>query len=260
MRLWDNAQALRSIYRWLYACVIVCLVGAVGVWLVDSPYFPVKQVKIAHPVAHIDAHQLRAVVQRYLHGNIFKVDVNGARKALAQLPWVDKVEVKRLWPDTVLIDITERRAVARWSDGRLIDSKGYAFNGVTSESLLAFSGSQTMLRPMVAQLAEFERIVRPTGLKIAQLQVSDRSSWDVVLDNGITVRLGSSDEVQRLAHFVWAWPKVLQPQAERINYVDMRYKDGFAVGNKNTSALRRGDTAARHDESVQAALAASVAD
>ena len=44
--MWDNAGAMRRITRWLTALVLLMLLGAAGVWLYHSPYFPVKQVKI----------------------------------------------------------------------------------------------------------------------------------------------------------------------------------------------------------------------
>jgi cell division protein FtsQ len=40
------------------------------------------------------------------------LDVDRARTAIAALPWVDTVQVRRKWPGTVDVDITERRAVA----------------------------------------------------------------------------------------------------------------------------------------------------
>lgn len=263
MRLWDNAPALRRLYRWLYACVILCLLAAAGVWVVNSPYFPIQHVKVVKPVRHVSAQQLQAVVQQYLHGNIFKADVSGAQTVLAKLPWVAKVQVKRLWPGTVTIDMTERVPVAHWSDGQLVDSEGHVFNATTSESLPVFTGSAGSPKAMVPQLLAFERILQPTGLRIVQLDLSDRSAWDLVLDNGISLRLGSSDEAQRLTHFVWAWPQVLKAQAATVDYVDMRYKDGFAVGHKaagNTGAQAASGTEADAPSARQAVQAAETED
>ena len=112
MRLWDNAAALKRLYRWLYACVILCLLAAAAVWLVNSPYFPIRQVQMAQPLVRVSAAQVQAVAQRHLHGNIFKADVNAAQAAFAKMPWVGKAQVKRIWPDTVVVSLTERVPVA----------------------------------------------------------------------------------------------------------------------------------------------------
>lgn len=241
MRLWDNAAALKRLYRWLYACVLLCLLGALGMWVVNSPYFPIKQVKVATPLQRVSAAQVQGIVTHYLHGNIFKADVNSAQTALTKLPWVAKAGVKRLWPDTVELSITERQPVARWHNSQLVDDQGNVFTAPTNEAFPVLTGDTASAKQMVTQLDTFEELLRPTGLHIAQLAFSDRSAWTLVLNNGITVRLGRDDEQKRLQHFVWAWPRVLRDQAANIDYVDMRYRDGFALrhrhgNNSNTAA------------------------
>ena len=240
MRLWDNAAALKRLYRWLYACVILCLLAAAAVWLVNSPYFPIRQVQMAQPLVRVSAAQVQAVAQRHLHGNIFKADVNAAQAAFAKMPWVGKAQVKRIWPDTVVVTLTERVPVARWAVAGLVDSNGQLFDAQTDAYLPVFEAENTdpkarVPQLMVAKLAAFQAALKPTGLRIAKLHYSARSAWTLALDNGITVRLGRENEAERLKHFVWAWPQVLQPQAADIDYVDMRYKDGFALRMRNGS-------------------------
>lgn len=240
MRLWDNAAALKRLYRWLYFCVAVCLLASGGIWLINSPYFPIRQVQLVEPLQQVSAADVQTVAQTHLRGNIFKADVNAARAAFAALPWVAEAEVRRLWPDTVEVVLTERTAVARWDDAHLVDSNGVIFAAQSSETLPWFvaddeaAGEQTA-RAMVRGLHDFQAALQGSGLHISQLYYSERSAWILVLDNGIKVRLGRENVAQRLRHFVWAWPRVLRDRAEGIDYVDMRYKDGFAV-RRNTAA------------------------
>ena len=51
----------------------------------------------------------------------------------------------------------------------------------------------------------------------------------VVLDNKITVYLGRENENERLNRFTEVWRSILKPQQPALDYVDMRYKDGFAI-------------------------------
>ena len=46
MRLWDNAGALKRINSSLYLLAAVGLIAAAVMWMMNSPYFPVKLVKI----------------------------------------------------------------------------------------------------------------------------------------------------------------------------------------------------------------------
>ena len=83
--MWDNAGAMRRITRWLTALVLLMLLGAAGVWLYHSPYFPVKQVKIEGDLKRVSTQELQTVAQRYIRGNIFSADLNGAQKAFQAL-------------------------------------------------------------------------------------------------------------------------------------------------------------------------------
>lgn len=227
--MWDNAGALKRATRWLMILVVLILLGALAVWVYNSPYFPVKQVKIEGEIQRTGGKQLQAVAQKYIRGNIFRADLNGAQEAFAKLPWVDKVTVRRRLPDTVEIDLVERIPVARWKEAGLIDSNGNLFNAATDEKFPVFSGEPGTGKIMVKHFNEFNTILKPLGLAVAELEYSPRSAWTVRLDNGISVRLGRENETKRLQRFAEMWPGILQAQQGNLAYVDMRYRDGFAV-------------------------------
>lgn len=233
MRLWDNAQALKRLYRWLYVCVLFCLLAAGVTWVVHSPYFPVRQIQVLQSLKHLQSTEIAKISRQYLRGNIFTVNVSAAQAELAKLPWVAKVQVKRIWPDTVQLDIKERVPVARRNTQQLVDMDGRIFNAATQEQLPLLVGTTGSTRHMTVHLLTFENLLQPTGLHVQELQLSDRSAWQLILTNGITLRLGREKVEQRLASFVWAWQQVLQNQASNIDYVDLRYPDGFALRYKN---------------------------
>ena len=44
--MWDNSNAMRRLSSWMILLVVLMLLGAGAVWVMNSPYFPIKQVKI----------------------------------------------------------------------------------------------------------------------------------------------------------------------------------------------------------------------
>lgn len=81
------------------------------------------------------------------------IDLDGAARAAEQLPWLDEVRVQRMWPGTVRIVVTERRALAavRAETGWvLLDADGRA---------LAATGDQPELPELV--VLEGRRDVAP---------------------------------------------------------------------------------------------------
>ncbi|MGF6148533.1 Cell division protein FtsQ [Kingella potus] len=229
--MWNNAQTLSRVSGWLYAAVAVLLLCSAAVWLYRSPHFPVKQVNINGRLRYSDSGQLQQVAQQYIRGNIFRADLNGAQAAFARLPWIAKAEVRRRLPDAVDISLTERIPVAHWDEGRLLDSEGNPFAATWEGDgeLPEFKGQEGSGKIMAEHLDIFRRELAKQKLAVAVLSRTPRSAWEIVLDNGIRIRLGRENETERLARFVEAWPKLLRPQADRLEYVDMRYRDGFAV-------------------------------
>jgi cell division protein FtsQ len=69
------------------------------------------------------------------------------------------------------------------------------------------------------------------------LQLDDRGAWEMQLTSGIRVRLGARMVETRLDRFFEALDKVVAAQAEDVDYIDMRYTNGFAIGWKNRAPM-----------------------
>ena len=84
------------------------------------------------------------------------------------------------------------------------------------------------------------RRLEQRGMAAVALRLDQRGAWEVQLSSGIRVRLGASFVEQRLDRFFDALDKVIAAEAERVDYVDMRYTNGFAVGWKDQKPMRAG--------------------
>ena len=69
-------------------------------------------------------------------------------------------------------------------------------------------------------------------MRITALQLDARGAWRIDLDNGVQVRLGRRQVDERFERFVVAALRLVAQRATDIDYVDMRYTNGFAVGWK----------------------------
>jgi len=82
---------------------------------------------------------------------------------------------------------------------------------------------------LAVRYLELRDMLAPLGLRPAAIQVSDRRGWRVRLDNGIEVQLGRGDVDELMSKFVGLYPRVLAEAATRVETVDLRYTNGFAV-------------------------------
>jgi cell division protein FtsQ len=75
----------------------------------------------------------------------------------------------------------------------------------------------------------------PVGLDLRRVHVDARGSWEMTLANGIEVRLGRRDVSKRTGLFLDVVADIITGRAADIDYVDMRYGNGFTIGWKGGS-------------------------
>ena len=81
-------------------------------------------------------------------------------------------------------------------------------------------------------------LLRKQNLNLQTLEVSERGAWTVVLNNGVVVKLGRRDLEPRLQRFLTHWQRDLAPLGGSLEYVDVRYHDGFAIRRDAALAVR----------------------
>src|SRR5262249_51338117 len=75
----------------------------------------------------------------------------------------------------------------------------------------------------------FRRVLGEIGLAPGELRVSPRRAWTVKLENGPTLELGREQIEARLERFVAAYGRTIAKLGHRVDHVDLRYANGFAV-------------------------------
>jgi len=222
--------------RWVLLIVLVpLLVGSVS-WgwmqLSDPATFPIKSVRIETPLKRVSKEEIRHAVSGHVNGGFMRVDVEGIRDDLESLPWVSQASVRRSWPDVLIIGVQEQKPVARWSNGGLLNARGELFQPKEEAQwtmLPLLRGPKGTEMILMEEYQAMQGMVEPLGLRISHLTMNERRAWSLNLDNGLKLRLGRNNAHVRLLRFVRVYAKVLKPRQEKIDSVDLRYTNGFAV-------------------------------
>ncbi len=215
--------------------LVLSVLGAVvwgGLWVMNPSTLPVKTVRIENNVKHLSEGTIRQAVLPYVQGGFLRVNVDAIRKQLESLAWVEKASVRRAWPDALLVRLNEQHAVARWSQGGLLNKRGEIFDVKEAEhwkGLPLFRGPKKSHQLLMKEYQAMQGLLAPLNLRISHLTLDQRRAWSLALDNGIQLRLGRNDSEERLMRFVRVYTKVLQPRLDEIDSVDLRYTNGFAV-------------------------------
>lgn len=195
--------------------------------------WPFRQMVSHGPFVQVSEQQIKAIAQPLLADGYFAADLGAVQAALEQLPWIDHVEVRKAWPDQLDIRVFERVAAARWNDDHLLSTDGQIFSvpGAPPAGLPALSGPDARAAEVLAGFRETAAALADAGLTLISARMTERGSWRFGLEHGGELDLGNDPDLtrQRLARFVAVFGELPGADAERLQRVDLRYANGFAI-------------------------------
>ena len=234
--MWNNVRFLNVAANTLF--VLALGLGsymAVRI-LLTSPAFPLRAIDVRGNLNHVTRGEIFSALQGRVTGTFFSADLDAIRAVFEGVPWVRRAEVRRLWPDRIEVRIEEHVALARWGqtrESRLVNTFGELFSGTSDAELPLLSGPTGTEGEVTRRYMAFRQLLAPLGLEPRQVQLNSRLAWQLKLSDGLTVQLGRDSEKDRiddrLARFVSVYPRTLGKFPRHLDYVDMRYPNGFAL-------------------------------
>lgn len=229
--MWDNAPLLRSIANTLITFSVCAVLYSAVYYTTHLPgLFPLHSVHLSDIPQRVETTKVLQVMRNEVNGNFFTVDIDRLRKSLEQLPWVRNVGIRREFPDRLVVQLEEHQALARWNGSALVNKQGEVFVASSEQELPEFSGQDETSEEITRNFTEFDQQLAPLNLQIVKLALSPRHAWQLRLNNNMVLELGREDMQPRLERFVEAYPYSLAAIQGRVKYVDLRYRNGFAVG------------------------------
>jgi cell division protein FtsQ len=235
---WHNARLLNGIANSLFALAAVLLVALAWQAATRSAAFPVRTFTIEGDLKQLDADDLARALGGGVGGNFFAADLDALRARLEAVPWVRRADVRRLWPDRIAAHVEEHVALARWNDRLLVNTFGEVFEASSPDAQLPrLAGPPGTSLEVAVRYGEFREALATLGFTLTHVTLSPRYAWQLkVAGPGarlLTLELGR-DQLRdpiaaRLARFVDAYPQTLGRLDRRLDTVDLRYPNGFAL-------------------------------
>lgn len=196
---------------------------------------PITKVRMDVQWQHLQETDIRRALQDNLGEGFFETDVERIKSDIERLPWVAQASVKRIWPDTLVMQIAEHVAIARWGDSALLNQHGEIFvpqdvGGLGH--LPRLQGPEESQFQVMQQYQQFSQILFPAGLRITELTLTSRGGWELMVNDSLSVAVGRVNLTEKLARFVQFY--IGQPQSSLDSFaaVDLRYSNGIAVKAK----------------------------
>lgn len=219
----------------LFAIAIVFATYQLSLTMLDRE---ISSIEISGPFQRVTALQIEAAISDEIDAGFVGADIDQIQQRILALPWIDQARVARRWPSRIVISVTEQVPAAVWGSSGLLNTRGDLFitesRHVPAE-LPRLSGPDTHSAEVATRYLAVREQLIPIGLDVRRVHLDARGSWEMTLGNGIEVRLGRKAVADRTDLFLDVVADIITGRAMDIDYVDMRYGNGFTIGWKSGS-------------------------
>ena len=248
--MWHNSRLLNMAAMLLAVLALAAFASGAAVWAMRRPVFALKAIRVeadALAFRHVNAATVKAAALPRIFSttknNFFSIDLEAVRQSFEAVAWVRRAQVRREWPNRLVVKIEEHRVLGSWDDGRLVNTKGELFTANSAEAeedsdapLPELSGPDGSERDVTARYLEFVNWFARMALVPDQVALSPRYAWTVHADNGassgLTVEFGRERDrytlAERATRMIAAWPQ-LTTKWPKPTLIDLRYPNGFAL-------------------------------
>jgi cell division septal protein FtsQ len=227
------------------AALISALVIAGYRALNSATFFRLKNIEV-NGGRHVTREEILAIAGVGAGNDLLRMNLRQMGEQLTRNPWVETVRIRRFFPDTLSIAVSEREPLAVVNMGFIyyLDKKGVVFKVLNQGDRLDF--------PVVTGFSEEELSTDPAGgkealraacelLKILQEKgafiLADVSEIHYDKGYGFTmytasgalpVKIGSGDFAAKLDRFARIY-RELMAQQPSLNFIDLDYNDRIVV-------------------------------
>lgn len=196
----------------------------------------ISSIEISGPFQRVTALQIEEAISGEIDAGFVGANLDAMQDRIVALPWIDQARVARRWPSRISITVTEQVPAAIWGERGLLNTRGELFVNEARHipaELPRLSGPDDRSADVARRYLAVRDQLIPVGLDLRRVRLDARGSWEMTLANGIEVRLGRRDVPDRTDLFLDVVANIITGRAADIDYVDMRYGNGFTIGWKD---------------------------
>jgi len=214
--------------------------------------FNISKITLSGDAPHVDRDSLRQSVVEMIDGNYFSVDASKITRSLHTLPWVEKVRLRRQWPDTLMIDIEEYQPIALWGQDLWLTTTGklVALPLPSNIALPRLNAPVSEVDTVWPKYQKWASLFARNGLRLRNLDLSRQHLYTLELEyttryenpvKGFTMILSELNADSQLNAFLESRRQALIEYPGLIKTVDLRYPSGFSISLHEPDKLVKTD-------------------
>lgn len=195
-----------------------------------SNIIPVNKLSVTGQ-SYTTGNELYEALKKIEDRGFFSMDMNEAEKVIVALPWVKAVYLRKVWPDTLNIDLLEHEPLAYWGANGIVSKEGLVFypNTLPKSHWVELSGPENRAQELTNLLQHFSGELKAQNLLVSSMELNERGAIELLLGDGTRVKLGKDHTAVRLERFIEQYRQLKQYKEAQLSYVDLRYQNGFVA-------------------------------
>lgn len=201
-------------------------------WIQNPENMTIKKVVVTGDLKILDKKQLTPVIEPFTKTNLYLLDAKALEASIESNPWVYSASMTRIWPDKLVVRIFEQNPVAFWGENEMLAENGVIIKAKLKSKkgllpkLYSPSGKG---RNMATGFLKIREWMKDFPIKMVEFNEDTRGSWQIKLENGMTLKAGRELQEKRIRRFMVGYEQSLNKVIDKISAVDLRYTNGFAV-------------------------------
>lgn len=190
----------------------------------------IRQVQLQGDLRYLDAESLTRDLSIRFNGNYLETTLGQVISEVESHPWIAAASARRVWPDTLLIEITEQRPVAIYNDIQYLGLSGDLFEPPkpVNEPLPRLYGALSETMQVYSHYGVFSDRLSDFS-KVISVSRGHDMGWQITLENGINVQLGRDDILGRLSRARDVLDRLDGEKLAKLQEIDARYDNGVAL-------------------------------
>jgi cell division protein FtsQ len=247
----DRQHLFAAVGRVMLAILGLGLVAVMGIGVkeafVQVNSQKIGTVQIEGSLTFLSKSDLEDAVNQFVETSMVALELDHLKMELESKPWVNSAEVRRVWPDRLIIKVEEEVAIARWGNNQLLNQQGRIFEPDSINEhmqLPQLAGPAGTESKVMRQYLQFNQLMYPLGARIRELELNGRGAWSLSFSGinqanaqiNVKVRVGKSQVLERLKRLV-TFLAVQGPETLLlVESIDLRYANGLAVAWRDPDA------------------------
>ncbi len=259
LRRAERAERLKkSSRRYLmrFILIIGIIVALLAAWAVvyNSPAFTINNVKV-NGVEHLTSEEVSQLANIPEGSTLLRVDTDTIANRMKQTAWVEDVDVKRVFPDTLEIDVTERDVqavveiptnagsiVKKWAIAKdhtwlmpIPDENSDAAKTTSSQiyedakSVLHIVDVPYGTKAEIGKICSDDNVNNALDIvsgmtteladRVVKVSAAGPAETTLILDNGVEIAFGKAEDIRDKERVIL---KILEENPDGVAYINVR--------------------------------------